>query len=898
MGEGPGLPSGTVTFVFTDIERSTQTVAALGDERYARLQAVHRRLLREAFDSSGGHEVATEGDAFFFAFERPADAVHGAVEAQRRMGSHDWPEGGPRLRVRIGVHTGDALVSEDNYVGHDVHKAKRIADAGHGGQILMSRTTRDLVAGHLPHGARVTDLGPHRLKDIADPEHLFQLAADDLQAEFPLLRTLGRAQDNLPVQLTTFVGRDHELAEVAKMLGLHRLVTLTGVGGSGKTRLALQSATSEFERSPDGVFFCDLSTVSDEDGVAPAVLRSIDIDALVQVGQAGAREALHLHLGRRSALLVIDNCEHVVDAVADLAASLLTSCPALRILATSRESLGVEGESAWSVPSLGLDGDAVRLFAERAAASRRDFAITDENEKAIGAICARLDGIPLAIELAAAQLSHLSPRQIAERLDARFLQLTGGRRRVQRQQTLQAAMDWSWELLEDRDRTMLSRMAVFQGGCTLEAAESVCGADIDVVGGLRSLVAKSLVVVTGTDDSVRYRLLETVRMYGEDKLSTSADVESLRTRHRDYYLGVMESLFDREGIFFGLMHSILELEQDNVRAALRWSEAQGRHDLVARMLCATYVLWNWYHVEAIERHRALLEHELDDVLRGRVLACLATHEGSTGNAERVEKDSEDAIRLLGDEPSVWLHFALHANAQFKGIRAIATQDPQLAEDALVRAERATSVGRSFGPGWAARGSSATGVILLMLLRPIEAAEAFAESIKSLREAGVGGTSLAIEGLWVAKHICPDEWTNELEAALQEGTRRYFAQSTNVPLVLSLDAALRGDVVEARKIFLDAVTFMRRYVPDLVLRGALVCAGIIAGLEGDFERAARLLAASMREGMMLSPVGFALYRHWLPRVRVELDPERARQLRDEGRAMSLDEALDYAIGDVS
>jgi predicted ATPase/class 3 adenylate cyclase len=890
------LVTGTVTFLFTDIERSTENVARLGNERYAELLAIHRRLLRGAFAAHDGIEVGTDGDAFFIAFAKAVDAVAAAVAGQRALESYAWP-GEERLRVRIGLHTGEPLVSEDDYVGHDVHLAKRVSDAGHGGQIILSQTTRDLVAGHVPDGVTITDLGLHRLKDLGDPQRVYQLVAADLQRDFPHLRSLDVAEHNLPVQLTSFVGRQDELRAVEDMLANCRLVTLTGVGGSGKTRLAIHAAAAEVDRSPDGVFFCDLSRISDEEALAPTIAGSLAIDMSSDGGSVSAVEAVRGLLRPRNALLILDNCEHLVDAVAALVEDLLKACPGLRILATSREALEVDGERSWSVPSLDITGDGAQLFAERAAAVRGGFTLTEASEPQVHAICERLDGMPLAIELAAAQMSHLGAGQIAERLDERFLLITGGRRRVQRQQTLHATLDWSWDLLDDQDRVLLPRLAVFQGGFALEAAEAVCGGGLDAVAGLRSLVAKSLVVADARGDSVRYRLLEAVRLYAEDKLGDAAEVEDVRTRHRDHYLAWVEAMFDKFGPFHPYLGTLYEAEQDNLRAALRWSEADGRPDLVAELLLMSNACWLYHWVEGIRRIEAALTTRVEPTVRGRLLSALSSLEIMRGDGDSALAHAGEALRLLGDEASAWSFTALQTTSLQLGIDAVAKQNPTREDDAVAFARRTAQVGQALQPGWAVSTHLALGHVMMMLLRHAEAAEAYATCIRETPPDRFT-TWQPAEGLWVARHICPDAWTESLAAALREGTERCVRLSGYKSTHLALDAALRGDVDQAREILLsNFYERNRRFSPPLVMRQPIIATGLVAAALEDWEAAAKLLAAGFAPGIILSASGYALYRHWLPLVRAQVDPQRARQLRDEGRAMSLDEALAYALENV-
>jgi class 3 adenylate cyclase len=421
----PSLPTGTVTFLFTDIEGSTRLLQQLGD-RYADVLATHHRLLRTAILEAQGQVVDTQGDAVFAAFPRARDALLAAIAAQRAVRAHPWPDG-IAPKVRIGLHTGEPLSGETGYVGMDVHRAARIAAVGHGGQILVSDVTHGLVARDLPEGVSLRDLGEHRLKDLAHPHRLFQAVAADLLADFLPIRSLDAHRHNLPIQLTSFIGRTQEIAEVKRVLGASRLVTLTGSGGAGKTRLALQVAADVVEGYPDGVWLAELAPIADPALVPKTVASALNVPE--QPGRDMA-DTLVEALRSKALLLVLDNCEHLLAACADLAVAFLRACPQVRILATSREGLGVPGETLWRVPSLSLPDvhrlppsedlvlfEAVRLFVDRAVATTPEFTVTSENAPAVAQVCQRLDGIPLAIELAAARVKVLAVEQIAARLD-------------------------------------------------------------------------------------------------------------------------------------------------------------------------------------------------------------------------------------------------------------------------------------------------------------------------------------------------------------------------------------------------------------------------------------------------------------------------------------------------
>src|SRR5262245_28746027 len=517
------LPEGTVTFLFTDIEGSTRLLQALGDA-YAEVRDTHHRLLRAAF--AKGTEVGTEGDAFFVAFPVATDAVTAAVDAQRALASQRWPSGHP-VRVRMGLHTGRGTVGAEGYVGLDVHRAARIAAAGHGGQVLMSETTLALTQHDLPPGTAARDLGSHRLKDLAKPERIAELVIDGLPGDHPPLRTVDRAQTNVRLPLTSFIGRERELEAIGRLLPGHRLVTLVGTGGTGKTRLLLQLAATVVPDWADGAWLVELAPLTDANQVLPAIARGIGAH-----GDPGRSldDAVLDYLRPKRLLLLVDNCEHLVVPVAHIVDQVLNEAPDVTVLATSREALGIDGETLFQVPSLPLPpsgpsadrraiegAPATRLFVERATTVAADFAPGSDDLAAIAEICRRLDGIPLAIELAAARVKVMSVAEIADRLSDRFRLLTGGARTaLPRQQTLQAAIDWSWDRRPGDERQMSRRLAVFAGGCTAEAATAVALDDgpsdatrrtADALDVLGRLVAKSLLRVERTTPT-RYRALE------------------------------------------------------------------------------------------------------------------------------------------------------------------------------------------------------------------------------------------------------------------------------------------------------------------------------------------------------------------------------------------------------
>jgi predicted ATPase/class 3 adenylate cyclase len=919
------LPGGIVTFLFSDVEGSTRLAAELGDARWAELLEEHRRILRRAFSAHGGREVDAQGDAFFVAFARPTDAMAAAVEAQRALEESSWP-GGVRVRVRLGLHTGEALVRGDHYVGQEVHRASRICDAGHGGQIVVSQTTAELVRRSLPAGATLIDLGPHRLKGLGDVQWLFQISATGLCSDFPRLRSLD-APHNLPAERSPFIGREEQIGAIRKLLAGHRLVTLTGIGGSGKTRLALQVAARELDAFPDGAFFVDLAPLSDPDLVAQSMATACGLTAgEAPAGVGGSVEdRLVVALARWRSLLIIDNCEHLRDAAADLVDRVLAGCPDVAVIATSREALDVEGEQVVQVPSLRLPEDpaeaeaseAVRLFLARARSLKPDFQLTPDSRAPIVEICRRLDGIPLAIEFAAARVAHLSPRQIADRLQDRFRLLTGGRRRIQRQQTLEAALDWSYELLDEGERALFRRLAVFCGGFSLEAAEAVCGVDGVAAGSvldlLGSLVAQSLVVAAEDEREVRYRLLETVRLYAEAKLAAAEEAESVRSRHRDWYLAWIESIPFERLSFSAAAFRAAAAEIDNLRAAADWSLAAGRLDLLARLATRMFSFWlNTGSASREGRRRFLevLQHEerLSTDERVACHAVLSAAPFSDLELQAAWEAANRAIELADGRPSPFLVIAMNMRAFADSVRgAFPGADPHYADGARRTTQAAIATTRSGMPlEWRAY-AELFGWMTETNLGDARAAANWARACTETCDVAAEPGYLrpaAIAGLAVSHHLL-----GETDAALR-AAREFLAlpDLRDTPLlwgtdVFELTPALiaGGEVDLALEMLRDAVREVRRTDTPMAENHLLSIVGVVEQLRGHPERAGRLLAAARYLGgaadlpiPFRTPASTAFYSHYLPIVRAALGPLESRRARDEGRALTLDDALAYAL----
>jgi predicted ATPase/class 3 adenylate cyclase len=536
------LPAGTVTFLLTDIEGSTRLWESVPEAMEVALER-HNSLVTGVIEDHGGAVVTSrgEGDSLFAVFPSAVAAVEAAGVCQLGLGTEQWPAG-IALRVRMGLHTGEARMRGSDRVDHaPINRCARVKAAGHGGQVLVTKTTRDLVGGRLGAGFGLKRLGEFRLRDLAEPELIYQLTHADLPAEFPPIRTEAERTRNLPLPVSSFIGRERELEQTAAALGQTRVVTLTGPGGVGKTRLALQAAGQVSLRFGDGAWLCELAPVRDPALVDDAVAAVFSLTA--RAGQS-TRDVLVESLRNKELLLVLDNCEHVLAEAAALAGILQQSCERLVILATSREALGIDGERLVPVPPLGVpaagvgldtitQAEAVRLFTERAAAVKPGFAVTAENAAAVAAVARRLDGIALAIELAAARVPAMTPAELARRLERSFAVLAAGRRgAVAHHQTLQATLDWSFDLLAPPEQRLLARLAVFAGGCTLEAVEAVCGGEgigpSAVFELLASLVGRSLVVAEEHGPQTRYRLLETIRQYSEQRLDQTGETERWR----------------------------------------------------------------------------------------------------------------------------------------------------------------------------------------------------------------------------------------------------------------------------------------------------------------------------------------------------------------------------------
>ena len=907
---GPGepgeveLPAGTVTFAFTDIEGSTR-LWETEPAAMARSLVLHNEMLHAAFGHHGGAVFSTMGDGMAVAFSSAAGAVRAALEAQRALMAAPWPAETGVLKVRMGLHTdeavlrhGQAVLRDGQYVNRPLNRCARLMAAAHGGQILMSDATEALVRSQLPDGATLLDLGEHRLRDLAGRMHIFQLVHPDLPGAFPVLRTLDAFPGNLPLQVSSFIGRGRELKQTAAALGEARVVTLIGVGGVGKTRLALQVAEQVLPRFGDGAWLCELAPIRDAAGVDDAVAAVFSVTA--RAGHS-TRDALVEFLRNKELLLVLDNCEHLLAGAAALAAVLERSCARLVILATSREGLGIDGEQLVPVPPLAApgadadletitDAEAVRLFVERAAAVKPDFTVTAENAAAVAAVVRRLDGVALAIELAAARVPAMTPAELARRLDRSFAVLAGGRRgAVARHQTLRAAIDWSFELLAEPEQRLLGRLAVFAGGCTLQAVETVCsGEGIDpgaVFELLASLVARSLVVAGESGPQSRYRLLETIREYGEERLEEAGETERWRARHAGYYAGFPRQVREHahapsDEAFWAVR---LSAEQDNLLAAWSWAVDTGNLDTAFAILAgfAPCEVWSSYPLllpgaAALELPGAT-EHP-GYPLALAVSAVLVSFRADVTGAEELCGRAADA-NARRDTPDWRVEETLCAARQNIAITTGAFADAaRLAEQAAGLARAGgdlADVSVELAIAAAARVfvGDASGAVPL-------ASEALALA-RQIRAPALVASGLLAVGLAVA-----DTDPGQSRASLRE------SRELSTALGYQNDLGLLWATGIAYRINDQAATleFGRRAIRGLQWGGDRLRMGLIlhmiAGALATIRPASAATIQGAAEANVVAPPSM--------KARIALGDERVRELRARGADMDWDQALAYTI----
>jgi predicted ATPase/class 3 adenylate cyclase len=879
MGSTTSLPTGTITFLFTDIEGSTQLWEKHPDAMRLAL-ARHDHFIRAAIETNRGYVFKTVGDAFCAAFTTAADAVDAAIAAQQSLRtlqpSAVASASQLSLKVRIGLHTGAAEVRDNDYFGPALNRVARLLAVGHGGQVLLSQTTRDLVGDELPPDVSLIDLGSHRLRDLQRPERVFQLLHPDLPADFPPLKSLSILPHNLPQQVTSFVGRERELSEVRHLLDSTRLLTLTGPGGTGKTRLSLQVAADLLQGDGDGVWLVELAPLTD-----PALVPQAVASALSVREEPGRPliETLVEYLMPKQLVLILDNCEHLVTACASLAETLMQACPRLRILASSREALGIPGETTYRLPSLQLPDvrhlppvdtltqfEAVRLFIDRATAAMPSFTVTPQNAPAVARVCHQLDGIPLAIELAAARVKVLPVEKIAERLDDRFRLLTGGSRTaLPRQQTLRALIDWSYDLLSEPERALLRRLSVFAGGWTLEAAEAVCaGEEIeawDVLDLLSRLVDKSLVVYEEHRAEARYRLMVTLRQYSRDRLLEAEEAEAVRERHWDWCVDLAEQ-GERELMGAAQTEWLerLEIEHDNFRAALHSALDSGGASAGLRLGGA---LWRFWHLrchlrEGRDRLEAILAMPgAADRTPARAKAlngagALAHDQGDFQRAAQLHEESLVIARECGDpEPMAYALLSLGHVALRQGSY----------EQCKALYEEALSLWRSLGnQSFIAALLHNLGNAALYLGQLDEAITFFEESLALKRR--LGSQSSVASTLNNLGYLEIEQGNYERAAALLGESLRLYQQIGNSAGMLeSLNNIAR-----------------------------------VAAEQGDLPLSACLLA---KVSALSEAIGAPLpddYQRNVATVRAGLDPEPFDAAWAQGQAMTLDQTIEHATHD--
>ncbi len=873
MGE---LPTGTVTFLFTDIEGSTRLWEQYADAM-ERALARHNAIVAHAVGAHGGHVFKTGGDAFCCAFASATDAVAAALTAQQSLHAEAWDDD-PELRVRMALHTGAAQEREEDYFGTSVNRVARLLACAHGGQTILSRATYELVREEAPEGVAFADLGEHSLRDLSRPEHVLQLCHPDLPSDFPPLRSLQGLAHNLPLQLTSFIGREREIEEVKRLLARTRLLTLTGVGGAGKTRLALQVAAEVLEDYADGVWLIELGPLADPELVAQTVASALGLRE--QPGRS-IEETLTDHLRSRSCLLIVDNCEHVLDACARLSDELLRSCPELKVLGSSREGLGIAGETTYHVLSLSVPEvtdevtsasvtryESIRLFCDRAESHRPSFQITDANAGAVAQICRRLDGIPLAIELAAARVRAMPVEQIAERLDDRFRLLTGGSRAaLPRQRTLQALIDWSYDLLDERERTLLRRLSVFAGGWTLEAAEAVCSGDPieqwEVLDLLTGLVAKSVAVYEEQEAGPRYRLLETVRQYARDRLLQSAEGAATRGRHRDYFVALVTDPSARpQATSRADWLDYLEVEHDNLRTALDWCEQTGDGAEAglrfASGLCEFWVA-RGHLGEGRRRLRAALSRATDrrtparaDALHGA--GWLAVTQGDYPAARSLYREAVAIRQELGQRGA--LAFSLRG----LGFAALHQGDYSTARAVLEQALAIRQEDGGMGPG------ELEGLAL------VARREGDYSAARRLQE----------QVLAIVREV---------------GGRREVAYALSN---LGVVALCQADYSAARAFLEESLGILRELGHKFGAALCLVRLGELAGAQKRLPEAARLFGAAeaLREAIRTALPGADRddYERSVAALRAAMGDEAFEAAWAEGRAMTMEEAVAYALGE--
>jgi len=905
----------TLTFLFTDIEGSTALLGRLGEDLYAQVLAGHHVLVRSALAAHDGHEVDTQGDAFFAVFSSPRACVAAVLAMQQALQGHAWPGGEP-VRVRMGIHCGEATRTAAGLVGLEVHRAARVAAVGHGGQVLVSAAAAALVRDGLPPGAALADRGTHRLKDLGRPEQIFQLHAAGLQAEFPPLRSLGNPAlpNNLPAQLSAFIGRGREVAEVRALVESARLVTLTGAGGCGKTRLGLQVAAELLDGSGDGVWLVELAAVTDQDAVPPAISQALRLAA--QPGRP-ALEALLDALAPQDVLIVLDNCEHLIGGCAKTAEAIVRRCPRVRLLATSREPLGIGGETIYRVPSLSLPGpedsdsgtpgssDAVALFADRARANGVALSVDERAGPVVVSVCRRLDGMPLAIELAAARLRSMSLAELHGRLDQRFRLLTGGSRTaLERQQTLRAAVGWSYSLLAGAERVLLGRLSVFAEGFGLDAAEAVCGSGgldvLEVAGLLGSLVDKSLVVAEPAGGTLRYRLLETIRLFAAERLVEAGDdgeAAAVAAAHCAHFLALAETAAAHlTGPEQGSWLARLDADQANLRRAAGY--AVGDPDGTAVVLRLGVALDRyWWARSRLQEAFGLLVPVLrrpgaraDPALYAAALvtARAVAEFIDVATARQLAEQAVQVARQLGDERLLSRALGSLCAAHF--FAGEPDTGRPFGQESVERARRLgddVQLAESL-------------LSYLLTIDPGRSGQLYGEAIACTERSGDHLINFVLHHNACAAALEAGDLPAaraHLEAAAQVGQQIGW-ENAFAPAMLGVVLRAERDPGGARSAFEAALRIGRRNGDNWNMAYVILGLACLAGDAGDWDRAAALHGAAQafldRTGNPWQELDARYRRDSLDQARAYLGDEQLEQAYAQGMALSLDKALDLAL----
>ena len=888
------------------------------------LLARHHAILNQSIEVHNGYVFQIVGDSFAAAFHSASDALNAALDAQRHLYSESWSPS--PIKVRMGIHTGAAQVevvpNETRYSGYaTLALTQRITSAGHGGQILLSQTAHDLTRDKLPAQAQFIDMGERCLKDVVRPEHLYQLMVPDLPSEFAPLNTLESFNHNLPAQLTSFIGREKEMDEIKNLIAAQRIVTLTGSGGAGKTRLSLRVGSESLGQFPSGVWFVELAPVTNP-ALVPQTLLSIF--NLREDSHRTALEVLINFLRPKTLLLILDNCEHLIEACAGISEALLRACPKLKILASSREPLSIAGEVPYRVPSLVIpdpdhlpsleklsDVDSIRLFMERATTAKSDFKLTKDNASFVAQICFRLDGIPLAIELAAARVRMLSPEQIALRLDNCFRLLTGGSRTaLPRQQTLRALIDWSYSLLSEPEKTLFRRLAVFVGGWTLEAAESVCGeerAGVDVLDLLTRLVDKSLVFSEEARGEIRYRRLETIRQYSREKFFETDEVEVIRDHHLAFYVQFAEEA-ERQmrGPARRLWAKHLATEQDNLRASMEWGLARNPEGAL-RIAASLTIFWTagGFSVEgflwvqkAMMQHMEKIGGYKNPTLRAKGLGGLAFLYLSLGDNANGKRAAEESVALFRQsEDKGGLAYSLVILSNVLGFLGGHVQ----AETALMES---VAIARSENNPFVLSSALNNLARLTVGLRgDLDAAARYAdEAIRISQQVGIEWTAAVAYEVKSIIAVHQKDY-QEARAWIEKALSAY--QETGAPFNVLMGKSTWAHLERQLGNYAIALDIYRETIVDFrdvghigAVAHQLECFGFIALAQNHPERALQLFAAANalreRASTPMTHDEQIYLDEQLKGLRNELNSIQFDAIWSRGRAMTTGQAIEFAV----